>query len=143
MVPLAGTDVRGLRAFLALRHLVGHLLPFVEVPETLTRDRAEVHEHICAAVVGRDEAEALLGAEPLDGACCHVRSLLPSPSGPGCLPVGLRLAPGGNRSWRTMINCPHRIAYRPKGPCRLPCPSARGLCRLRPPACARPLAPAP
>src|SRR2546422_1717301 len=44
VVPLAGTDIRGLRAFLALRHLVGHLLPLVEVPETLTRDRAEVHE---------------------------------------------------------------------------------------------------
>src|SRR2546422_3311630 len=87
VVPLAGTDIRGLRAFLALRHLVGHLLPLVEVPETLTRDRAEVHEHICAAVVGRDEAEALLGAEPLDGACCHVRSLLPSPSGPCFVPV--------------------------------------------------------
>src|SRR2546430_8623313 len=87
MVPLAGTDVRGLRAFLALRHLVGHLLPLVEVPEILTSDRAEVHERICAAVVGRDEAEALLGAETLDGGCCHVRSLLPSPLGLWCLPV--------------------------------------------------------
>src|SRR5712691_91899 len=105
-ISLGGTNVCGLRALLALRHLVGHLLPLIEVPETLTRYRAEVHEHVSAAVVGRDEPEALLGAEPLDGACCHVRSLLPSPSGPCCIPVRLRLAPGGNRSWRTMINCP-------------------------------------
>src|SRR4249920_330569 len=74
---LDGANVRGLRALLALGHVVLHLLVLLQVAETLTGDRAEMHEHVGGTVVRSDESEALLGAEPLHGSDCHVRSLLP------------------------------------------------------------------
>src|SRR6266508_3114970 len=73
---LDGAYVRGLRALLALGHVVLDLLVLLQVAETLTGDRAEMHEHVGGTVVRSDEAEALLGAEPLHGSDCHVRSLL-------------------------------------------------------------------
>jgi hypothetical protein len=63
--------VARLRAFLALRDVVLDLLVILEVSVTLTRDRAEVHKHVCAAVLGSDESEALLRAEPFHGSSCH------------------------------------------------------------------------
>src|SRR5919204_6845052 len=66
-----GSDVRGLRALLALPQVVLDLLGLIEVAVPISGDRAEVHEHICAAVVRSDEAETLLRAEPLHGSCCH------------------------------------------------------------------------
>ncbi len=35
-------------------------------------DRAEVDEHVLASIVLRDEAVALVVAEPLDGSGCHL-----------------------------------------------------------------------
>src|SRR5262245_41063686 len=66
-----GPDVRGLRALLALTEVVLDLLGFIQVAVPITGDRAEVYEHICAAIVRSDEAEALLRAEPLHGSSCH------------------------------------------------------------------------
>src|SRR4249919_3551477 len=76
-IELDGSNVRGLRALLALGHVVLHLLVLLQVAETLTGDRAEMHEHVGGTVVRSDESETLLGAEPLHGSDCHVRSLLP------------------------------------------------------------------
>jgi hypothetical protein len=72
-----GSDVCGLRAFLPSSHVVLDPLVLLEVSVALSGDRAEMNEHIRAAIFRSDEAEPLLGAEPLHGTCCHVRSLLP------------------------------------------------------------------
>ena len=72
-----GSDVCGLRALLPCSHVVLDPLVLLEVAVTLSGDRAEMNEHIRAAIFRSDEAEPLLGAEPLHGTCCHVRSLLP------------------------------------------------------------------
>src|SRR3990167_10247553 len=48
-----------------------HLIAFVQLLVTLDLDRAVMHEHIRAAVIGRDKAEALDGVEPLHGAALH------------------------------------------------------------------------
>src|SRR4051812_24944850 len=68
--PASGrADVVGLRAPLPLAGLEVDPLPLVQRPVTaLVGDRGEVDEHVRAAVVGGDEAEALLGVEPRDGA---------------------------------------------------------------------------
>ena len=56
----------GLQTLLALHNLEAHLLAFLQALEAITRDRAEMHEHV-RAVVAADEAEALGIVEPLDG----------------------------------------------------------------------------
>src|SRR5213075_3292381 len=40
--------------------------------EAVALDRAVVNEQVLARVIGRDEAIALVVAEPLHGSCCHV-----------------------------------------------------------------------
>src|SRR5439155_11720958 len=65
-------DVGGVRALGALLGLVGHLRTLGEGAEAVGLDRAEVHEQILAAVIGRDEAVALVVVEPLDGSVGHV-----------------------------------------------------------------------
>src|SRR5207237_1781979 len=64
-------DVRRLRALLALRDVELDLLVLLQVPVAGPGDRAEVHEDVRATVVLGDEAETLLGIEPLHGACAH------------------------------------------------------------------------
>ena len=49
-----GANVRGLRALLALGHVVLDLLVLLQVAETLTGDRAEMHEHVGGTVVRSD-----------------------------------------------------------------------------------------
>src|SRR5438874_5707995 len=53
-------NVGGLRALLALGNVELDLLVLLQVPVPRASDRAEVHEHVGAAVVLGDEAEALL-----------------------------------------------------------------------------------
>src|SRR5882672_7064143 len=65
-------DVRGGRAFLSLRHVEGDLLAVLERLVARALDRAVVREQILAAVIRRDEAEALRVVEPLHGACWHI-----------------------------------------------------------------------
>src|SRR3954468_210152 len=67
-------DVLRLRALLALGDVELHLLILVEAAEAARRDRGEVGEDVGAAVVRADEAEALVGVEPLHGTCSHVCS---------------------------------------------------------------------
>src|SRR5436190_2782023 len=61
-----------LRALGALLRLEAHPLTLLQVPVARTLDLGEVAEQVLAPVVGRDEAVALLGGEPLDDAFRHV-----------------------------------------------------------------------
>src|SRR4051794_41325059 len=71
-----GADVLRLRALRALRDVELDLLVLVEGLVALRLDGRVVHEDVVAAVLLRNEAEALLGVEPLDGALSHARLLL-------------------------------------------------------------------
>src|SRR5438128_1455435 len=91
-----GPHVGGLRALGTLGDLELDLLVLLEVAVAGALDRAEVHEDV-RSVLLRDEAVALLRAEPLHGSCRHCNSLLPGRVGlmrtvrGGGEPVGLRL----------------------------------------------------
>src|ERR1700689_2124218 len=65
-------DVDRLRALRALFLLVRDLRSLSQRAVAIAADTAEMDEKVAPAVVGRDEAEALLVAEPLDGSRCHV-----------------------------------------------------------------------
>lgn len=65
-------DVRGRRALGTLLGLVAHLRALGQRLVAVALDCAVVYEQILAGVIGRDESEALLIAEPFDGSCCHV-----------------------------------------------------------------------
>src|SRR4051812_17762121 len=84
-----GPDGVGLRTLLALDDLEGDPLALVEALVAVHLDGRVVDEDVLAAVDG-DEAEALLGVEPLHGALCHVcshvscvRTIPPLPEGSG------------------------------------------------------------
>src|SRR3954463_16052549 len=64
-------DVGGLRALGALAELVLDLGTLGQRPEAVAGDRGEVDERVLASVIGRDEAEALLVAEPLHRSGSH------------------------------------------------------------------------
>src|SRR3954452_23761942 len=68
-------NVRCGRALLALLLVVAHLRALGERLEAAALDRGVMDEKILAAFIGRDEAEALVVVEPLNGACCHISSL--------------------------------------------------------------------
>src|SRR5439155_7511777 len=63
-------NVGRLRALGPIGDVELDLLVLLEVTVSRTLDRAEVHEHVGTFLLG-DEAEALLGAEPLHGASRH------------------------------------------------------------------------
>src|ERR1044072_7323270 len=67
-----GADVLRLRALGALRDVELDLLVLVQGLVALGLDRRVVHEDVVAAVLLRNEAETLLGVEPLHGALSHV-----------------------------------------------------------------------
>src|SRR3954451_8308994 len=64
-------DVDGLGAFVARLLLVGDLGSLAQRAVAVAEDPAEVDEQVTAALVGRDEAEALVVAEPLDRPGTH------------------------------------------------------------------------
>src|SRR6476469_7284512 len=64
-------NVLRLRALGTLRDVELDLLVLVEGLVALRLDSRVVHENVVAAVLLRNEAEALLGVEPLDGALSH------------------------------------------------------------------------
>src|SRR4051794_21523601 len=66
--------VGGVQALRALLHLVLDLRALSERPKAAAGDRGMVDEHVLALVVGRDEAEALVVAEPLHGPSGHPRT---------------------------------------------------------------------
>ena len=64
-------DVRRLQALRALLGFEADLLVLSERLETFRADFREMREKVVAAVVGRDEAEALAVVEPLDDTGIH------------------------------------------------------------------------
>src|SRR5690242_13887875 len=68
-------DVFCLRSLLALGDVELDLLPFVQAAVAATGDRAEMHEHVRAAL-DRDEAITLVAVEPLHSALRHLDLLV-------------------------------------------------------------------
>src|SRR5260370_20403417 len=64
-------DVLGLGSLLALGDVELDLLPFLKAAVAAPGDRAEVHEHVRAAL-DRDETVALVTVEPLHRALRHL-----------------------------------------------------------------------
>src|SRR5262245_2861271 len=71
-----GADSLGLRPLLALGNVELDPLVLFQAAVAAHLDRGEVHENVSTAAVYRDEAEALLGVEPLHGSLRHVSLLL-------------------------------------------------------------------
>src|SRR6185437_10131132 len=71
---LAGLQLAGghLAAALIALQLVADLLALIQRAEARTFDRGHVNEHVVAAVVGFNEAEALGGVEPLNSTGRHL-----------------------------------------------------------------------
>src|SRR3954470_5848981 len=69
---LDGPHVHCLRTLVAGLGLVLHARALGERAVAVRFDAAVVDEEVLAAFIGSDEAEALLVAEPLNGALCHV-----------------------------------------------------------------------
>src|ERR1700733_13181395 len=65
------TDVLRLRSLLPLSRVKLDLLVLIQRPVTGARDRGEMHEHVRRPVIGGDEAETLIGVEPLHCSCSH------------------------------------------------------------------------
>src|SRR3954453_17956608 len=61
-------DADGFQTLLALLDLHADALVFSQRADARTLDSGDVDENVLAAIVGSDEAEALGGVEPLDGA---------------------------------------------------------------------------
>src|SRR5207249_5581912 len=97
-------DVLRLRALAALRDVELHPLVLLQAAEAGGRDGREVGEHVSAAVVGRDETEALVCVEPFHRTGGHVLSfsftgLVRSPQthgAPGSRPQAHRKASGNH-----------------------------------------------
>src|SRR5215212_5672841 len=64
-------EVHGRRTAALGGDLVVDLLAFVEAVQARTLDRADMHEHILAAVTRLDESETLGGVEPLHRTSSH------------------------------------------------------------------------
>src|SRR5215469_11170727 len=64
---------RGRLALLTALHLVAELLALVQIAHSRPFDGRNVHEHVLRAIVGLDEAVALLGVEPLYGSSSHCK----------------------------------------------------------------------
>src|SRR6266566_2639532 len=112
-------DVICLGPLLALRDVELDLLPFLQAAVAATGDRADVHEHVRAAL-DRDETAALAALEPLHSALRHLDLL-----GCGC---GTRYGQGSARH-----DCLWPACHGTRRGCR-PCgrPTARRLELPRP-----------
>src|SRR5947208_1633214 len=65
-------DVRGVGALRAGLGVVADLRALRQRLEAAAGNAAVVHEQVLALVVGRDEPEALVVTEPLNGSGCHL-----------------------------------------------------------------------
>src|SRR5205085_6860810 len=70
--PLQRLYVRGVGAFRPDLGVIADLRALGQRLEAAAGDGAVVHEQVLALIVRRDEAEALLVAEPLHGSGCHL-----------------------------------------------------------------------
>ena len=66
-----GSNVLGLGAFLAARHVELDLLAVLEFAVSASFDGGVVDEDVGTALVLLDESESLVGVEPLDGTGGH------------------------------------------------------------------------
>src|SRR3954463_4998448 len=73
---LQARDVDRLRAFVALLLLVGDTRPLRQRAIPVRVDAAVMDEQVAVALVGGDEAEPLVVAEPLDGPGGHAEPVL-------------------------------------------------------------------
>src|SRR6266536_2177827 len=94
-------DVGRLRALLTLGDLELDPLVLVERPVAAGGDRRVVREHVGAAVVGRDEAEALVRVEPLDRTDSHVFSFARLCRATPCGPAVSRQSPSSGKTGKT------------------------------------------
>src|SRR3954447_19927077 len=113
---LDGPHVHCLRTLVACLGLVLHARTLGERAVAVGVDAAVVDEEVLAAFIGCDEAEALLVAEPLHGACCHV---FPPRRLSCCVCRGCSRQPGASactafagRVWSARPNCAHRTSSR-------------------------------
>ena len=60
------------RVFGVLLGAVGNVLTLCEALEAFRNDRGEMHEHVVAALVVRDEAETLIVVEPFNSTLIHI-----------------------------------------------------------------------
>src|SRR3954467_9897553 len=60
-------------ALLAALQFEADLLPLMQIAQAGALDRGNMHEHVLRAVLGLNEAVALLGIEPLYGSNTHCR----------------------------------------------------------------------
>src|SRR4051812_4860289 len=74
-----------------VHHIVGDALALIECAHARTFDRADVHEHILAAIARSDEAKALLGIEKLHGTCSHNTSFSHVAERPGSIRPSLSI----------------------------------------------------
>src|SRR5688572_1884239 len=94
-------DVLGLRALRAVGDLKLDLVVLLQVPVAGAGDRAEVDEDVGTGFL-RDEPEALVAVEPLDGAGSHGHSLHSWPDSDH--------GPCGRAAWCRRGNCP-QLSY--------------------------------
>src|SRR5690348_8739760 len=93
-------DVRRRRAFGALGDVERNLLRLLQRLVAIHLDGAVVGEKILAAVVRRDESEALGVVEPLHGTCCHVPVPFMWRGESGLAPTGMTIKEGIGRPLR-------------------------------------------
>src|SRR5215472_11642369 len=73
-----GSDLRHVNGLRSLRTgllLIRNLHTLGQRAIAVPHDASEMNEKVASAVIGRDETEALVVAEPLDGTRCHVLPL--------------------------------------------------------------------
>ena len=63
---------RGLAGAAVLLDLVAHLLAFLQIAQAGALDGADMNENIRSAIIGLDEAKALLTVEPFHSSVSHV-----------------------------------------------------------------------
>src|SRR4051812_6911965 len=116
---LNGRNVDGLGAFVAGLGVEGDLRALGERVVAVTDDAGVVDEEVLAGLVGSDEPEPLLVAEPLHGSACH------------CCPPGLvpatRTAGKQPSSAKHCFASPHRTRPAVEPSSRHPRPRIRPL----------------
>src|SRR5260370_29760867 len=99
---------RGFARLWISNNLERDLLSLVEPVHASAFDRADVHEHILAAVIRLDESVALLAVEPLHGSLHHMARLS------GTCVMGLHVSAASSfEIWRKVVSPTRRRATRP------------------------------
>src|SRR5579871_4126002 len=131
-------DVGGLQALRPLAHVKLDLLVLLQVAVARFLDRAVVHEHIWATILG-DEAVPLFGVEPLHRSSCHKQSLLSWPARTSTCPSAF----GSGEPTRELLEATTSCDAAPSGRRKVAgFPHRAGFCRGMPSTGFRPGPPA-